>query len=180
MFSGQSVLTLVADVERRRLIAEYGDRDGGLAMPAAYAAFLEFLASRLPDPSHALSLCRMDLALLRARVGAQTFVEPEDRAMRVGIEHEARGRIEREAWGCIERAVQGRVEVDAWDRIERDVWECVEVDVEQCIGTDVWCGIERDAKHYIEHEVWDCVERSVQCRIGRGPHASLVWFHADP
>jgi hypothetical protein len=182
MIAGRSVLALIPNPERQRLIAEYVDQGGGLAMFEAVenAAFLDFLVPRLPDPSHALSLCRMGQALARARLAAETFVEPEGRTARAGIECEMWGRIEREAWECIRHAVQGRVEPDAWNRIERDVWECVEIDVEQGTNLDVWYGVERDAKGRIEREVWRCVEHSVRFRIGCGPHASLLWFHADP
>jgi len=171
MITARSVLTLVPDAERRRLVAEYADEGGGLAMfgPAAKATFLEFLVPRLPDPSHALSLCLMDQALTRAGSGGEA---PKRRAIR--------DRIEREAWECIERAVRRSNEIDGWDRIERGVWECVEADVSACIGHDVWGDIERDARTRIECEAWQFIGSSGRARTGRGPHASLVWFHADP
>lgn len=182
MIAARTVLTLVPEAERRRLVAEYVDQGGGLAMllPSESAAFLDFLAPRLPDPSHALSLCRMDQALQRARLGSETFVEPEARTVRGRIETADRARIQREAWACLERAVQRRVEVDARDRIERNVWECVELDVLRCVGWDVWQGIGREARGCVEREVWECLDRSARGRIERGPHASLVWFHAEP
>ena len=42
-------------------------------------AVLAFLAARLPDPSHALTLCRMDQAIARARAGGARFVPHEIR-----------------------------------------------------------------------------------------------------
>lgn len=107
MVAARTVLRLVPAPERRRLVAEYVDAGGGLEMflPAENEAFLRFLEPRLKDPSHPLSLCRMDRALTRARVGAETF-ESRERLSGLG--------------------------------------------------------------------------RSAGYRIERGPHASLVWFHADP
>lgn len=78
--AAREVLTMLTDTDRRRLLDEYVDRGGGLAffLPAESEAFLAFLAPRLPDPSHALSLCRMDQALALARAGVATFVPPRE------------------------------------------------------------------------------------------------------
>ena len=94
MVAARTVLKLVPEPERRRLVAEYVDSGGGLEMflPAENEAFLRFLEPRLPDPSHPLSLCRMDRALTRARVGAETF-ESRERPSVLG--HSDRRRIER-------------------------------------------------------------------------------------
>ena len=107
MVAARTVLKFVPEPERRRLVAEYVDAGGGLEMflPAENEAFLRFLEPRLLDPSHPLSLCRMDRALTRARLGAETF---ESRERPDGLGH------------------------------------------------------------------------SDRYRIARGPHAALVWFHADP
>ena len=79
MVAARTVLRLVPEPERCRLVAEYVDVGGGLEMflPAENEAFLRFLEPRLPDPSHPLSLCRMERALTRARVGAETFGSQE-------------------------------------------------------------------------------------------------------
>ena len=62
MVAARTVLKLVPEPERRRLVAEYVDAGGGLEMflPAENEAFPRFLEPRLLDPSHPLSLCRMD------------------------------------------------------------------------------------------------------------------------
>src|ERR1019366_2035610 len=120
MIAVRGILTLVPQAERRRLIAEDANRFDGLTIfqPDEKEAFLAFLAARLPNPSHALTFCYMNQALIRAHSGAEAFVGPGDRTIRARIdrtlrdriEHEVWGRIEREAWQCIERAVRGRVE----------------------------------------------------------------------
>ncbi len=76
IMAAPTVLTLISNGERLRLVGEYVDRGGGamLSLAAESEAFLGFLAPRLPDPSHALTLCRMDQALTRARLGASTFL----------------------------------------------------------------------------------------------------------
>jgi len=162
MIAARAVLTLVPDTERRRLVAEYVDAGGSLAMfsPTENAAFLEFLAPRLPDPSHGLSLCRMDQAMTRARSGSETFVPPKSRDIRECIE--------REAWGYLERAVLGSGE---WDSAsgKRDIWEWL---------ADRPAGL--DARVQIERQAWQCIERAARGPFERGPHASLVWFHAEP
>lgn len=102
MLAARAVLSALPDGERQKLLDEYVDRGGGLEMFLAKEAecFLTFLAPRLPDPSHALTLCQMQQALYQARLGAPTFM-PSQRP----------------------------------------------------VGT---------------------------CPVGRGRHAALIWFHADP
>lgn len=196
--AARAVLTLVPDAERRRLVAEYVDRGGGLAMflPTENAAFLAFLAPRLPDPSHALSLCRMDQALTRARLGSETFSLPENQKIRERIEHrvrgrierEIRGRVEREVWACVERAVQGSAERDVWEGREPEDRGCIEPEVPGSIEPEVRARAkpevqnrpEPDARCRIERAAWDCIECPVRVRIERGADAALVWFHADP
>ncbi|MGA3004170.1 MAG: hypothetical protein ABSE20_20860 [Acetobacteraceae bacterium] len=174
MISGPAILMLVPVTDRQRLIAEYVDRDGAwpVSSSSQNVTLLEFLASRLPDPSHALSLCRMEVALTRASSGAEIFVEPEYRSVRERSKREVRTRIEHEAWGCIERAMQGRVVTESWDHIERTSWDSVE-------GA-VWDGVERAARVRLECDAWQIVERTARNRIERGLYASLVWFHAEP
>jgi len=88
IMAAREVLTLLPAAERSQLLDEYVDRGGGLATFSSVEseAFLAFLAPRLPDPSHALSLCQMDQALARAREAAANFVPPTERANRERIE----------------------------------------------------------------------------------------------
>jgi hypothetical protein len=149
--AARTVLALLPEAERRRLLKDYVDAGGGLAMffPAENAAFLEFLAPRLPDPSHALSLCRMDRALARARLGAETFASPSpDGARRASLRC-----LEHEAWGCIETMMREPAANDVADRMVRG---------------------------RIMHQAWGQIEHPIRHRIEPGPHAALVWFHADP
>lgn len=52
---------------------------GGTAsfFAAEAEAFLSFIAERLPVPSHALTLCRVEQATLRAQEGALGFTKPD-------------------------------------------------------------------------------------------------------
>jgi hypothetical protein len=85
MIAARAVLMAMPDGERHRLVGEYVDQGGGLAffMAAESEAFLAFLAPRLPDPSHALTICRMGQALAQARLGAAMFV-PSRQQVRAG------------------------------------------------------------------------------------------------
>jgi hypothetical protein len=76
--AARAVLALLPPRERHRLVAAYVDCGGGVAafLPTESETLLPFLAQRLPNPSHALTLCKMDLALARARLGAADFVAP--------------------------------------------------------------------------------------------------------
>src|SRR5271170_7047899 len=62
--------------DRQRLVSEYVDHGGGLAWFQATESerFLAFLAVKLPEPSHALTICRMSQALAQARLGSSTVV----------------------------------------------------------------------------------------------------------
>ncbi len=82
IMAARAVLTVMPDDERRRLVGEYVDRGGGLELFLATEseAFLTFLAPRLPDPSHALTICQMSQALNQARLGAATFAPSPRRA----------------------------------------------------------------------------------------------------
>ncbi len=97
IMAAREVLTLLPAAERSRLLDEYVDQGGGLGtFPSVESeAFLAFLAPRLPDPSHALSLCRMDQALARARDASQNFVPPKERASGERVE---RGRDAALVW----------------------------------------------------------------------------------
>jgi hypothetical protein len=174
MISAPAILTLVPDTEQQQMIAEYIEEGGAwpVASSAENATLLDFLASRLPNPSHALSLCRMGAALTRAALGAESFVEPDYRSFPERSKREMRMRIEHEAWNCIERAMRGRVATESWDHIERSSWDSVE--------SAVWNGIEREALSRLECDAWHIIERSARNRIERGLYASLVWFYAEP
>lgn len=97
MMAARAVLAVVPDGERQRLVSEYVDQGGGLALflAAEREAFLAFLAPRLPDPSHALTICRMGQALAQARLGASMFVPLRER---VGGGRVGRGRHAALVW----------------------------------------------------------------------------------
>jgi hypothetical protein len=82
--AARQVLLLAPAEQRRRLVMEYVDAGGGLALflPTESESFLPFLAARLPDPSHALTVCRMSMALARAQSAAASFVPPAASACR--------------------------------------------------------------------------------------------------
>jgi hypothetical protein len=172
--SGPTILMLVPAMARQRLIAEYVARGGSwpVSLPSENANLLRFLASRLPIRSHALGLTRMEIALTRAASGAEVFVEPEYRSIQERSKRDVQMRIEHEAWGCIERAMQACVVTESWDHFEPPVRDSVQ-------GA-IWDGVERDARGRIECDAWQIIERSARNRIEHGPHASLVWFHAEP
>ena len=75
--AGLTLAALGGD-RRRRLVAEWLDGGGGASSFFASEAedFLEFIAARLPEPSHALSLCRFEQAVHRAAAAAAVFVHP--------------------------------------------------------------------------------------------------------
>jgi hypothetical protein len=68
-------LSILSAATRRRLVGEWVERGGGTNSFFLGEAdgFLDFLAQRLPDPSHALSLCRFERAVLRAEEAAASF-----------------------------------------------------------------------------------------------------------
>jgi hypothetical protein len=61
------------------LLDEWISQGGGTSsfFAAEAEALLEFLAQRLPDPSHELAACRFEQASLRANQGAAEFVVPD-------------------------------------------------------------------------------------------------------
>jgi hypothetical protein len=186
MLAARAALKLLPEEERRRLVAEYSNQDGEESSPPVESeAFLTFLACRLPDPSHALSLCRMDLALTRARSGRGPR---ENREMRTRVRGEFRQRMEREAWECIEHAVRRFGRRNVWARFEPEARGFIGPRVRLRAGRDdsndlnpgPRSHIDPSVPRSIQREAWGCIERMVQGRIVRGPHAALVWFHADP
>jgi hypothetical protein len=76
-------LSVLPRAQRRQLVGEWVERGGGTnSFFAAEAdAFLDFLAPRLPDPSHALSLCRFERAALCVEQVAARFVPPTGAAL---------------------------------------------------------------------------------------------------
>jgi hypothetical protein len=72
-------LSILPLAQRRELISEWVDGGGGTNsfFAAEAAAFLEFIEQRIPDPSHALSLCRLEQAVLCAEAVAAQFVPPD-------------------------------------------------------------------------------------------------------
>jgi hypothetical protein len=86
MLAARTVLSALGNDERQKLLDEYVDHGGGLEMFLAKEAecCLAFLKPRLPDPSHALTLCEMQQALYQARLGASTFV-PQQRRVGAGL-----------------------------------------------------------------------------------------------
>jgi hypothetical protein len=87
-------LTLsILDVDlRQRLLDTWVASGGGAAsvLTAEADAFLDFIASHLPDPSHALTICRLEQATLRASEGTAVLLTqplPRDggQCTRIGI-----------------------------------------------------------------------------------------------
>jgi hypothetical protein len=71
-------LSLVPPAERQRLLDDWVNRGGGTSsfFAAEADAFLDFISARLPNPSHAQTLCRVEQATLRANEGARQFKPP--------------------------------------------------------------------------------------------------------
>src|SRR5215472_15174217 len=65
--------------QRRQLVNDWVDGGGGTAFdPASEAeAFLEFVAGHLSEPSHAMTVCRMEQAAYRASEAALRFKRPD-------------------------------------------------------------------------------------------------------
>jgi hypothetical protein len=75
----QLTLSILSTEQRRQLVNKWVDAGGGAAFdPASEAeAFLEFVASHLNDPSHAMTLCRMEQAVYRTSEAALRFRRPD-------------------------------------------------------------------------------------------------------
>ena len=67
----------------RQLVDDWVTRGGGVALDPFSEAedFFDFAAARLEDPSHALTICRMEQAALRAGDAALTFTAPDRRVV---------------------------------------------------------------------------------------------------
>jgi hypothetical protein len=76
-------LSMLPLAQRRELVREWVDGGGGANsfFTAEADAFLEFIARRLEQPSHAFSLCRLEQAVLRAEAAAAHFAAPERTAL---------------------------------------------------------------------------------------------------
>jgi hypothetical protein len=72
-------LSILPQAERRELIREWVDGGGGTNsfFAAEAETFLAFIAQQLTDPSHAMSLCRLEQAVLRAEAVAAQFEPPQ-------------------------------------------------------------------------------------------------------
>lgn len=77
-------LSMLPPERRRELTAEWVARGGGTnSFFAAEAdAFLAFIGERLPWPSHASSICRLERAILRAEEQSARFVSPDKACLR--------------------------------------------------------------------------------------------------
>ena len=96
MIAAREVLRLMPEDDGKRLASDYVDQGGGLEwfLTKEKEGFLAFLAARLPDPSHPLTICRMAQALAQAQHGAATFAPPQ----RSGSERDSVGRGSTRPW----------------------------------------------------------------------------------
>jgi hypothetical protein len=69
-------LSILPTAQREALISSWVNGGGGTASFVASESdtFLNFIAKHLSDPSHELTICRMEQATLRASEGARNFV----------------------------------------------------------------------------------------------------------
>lgn len=76
-------LSLLPLDQRQRLLDEWLAHGGGSASFFALEAeaFLDFIARQLPDPSHELTVCRMEQGVFRASRGASAFVAQQPREL---------------------------------------------------------------------------------------------------
>ena len=72
-------LSILPGEMRDQLLEEWVNSGGGTHsfVGRESAAFLEFIASHLVEPSHELTICRMELAALRSSEGSLRFKRPE-------------------------------------------------------------------------------------------------------
>ena len=76
-------LSVLPGKKRDQLLEEWVNAGGGTRSftGAESADFLAFIARSLPDPSHELTICNMELAALRSSEGAQDFESPDVSAL---------------------------------------------------------------------------------------------------
>lgn len=77
--AGSLTLSILPDELRRQVLDEWLDAGGGTSsfFAAESEAFLEFIASHLPDPSHELTACRFEQATLRTNLQVAAFQTPD-------------------------------------------------------------------------------------------------------
>jgi hypothetical protein len=77
--AAQLTLSMLSTEQRRQLVNDWVDAGGGAAFdPTSEAdAFLEFVACRLSEASHAMTICRMEQAIYRASQAALRFKPPD-------------------------------------------------------------------------------------------------------
>ena len=82
IMAARGVLRLMPTDDRERLVCAYVNEGGGLAWFQATESerFLAFLARNLPEPSHALTICRISQALAQARLGRSPSCRQESRS----------------------------------------------------------------------------------------------------
>ena len=79
MNAGSLTLSILPDDVRRPLLDEWTNAGGGTSsfFAAEADALLDFIANRLPDPSHELTACRLEQATLRANSESSRFPAPD-------------------------------------------------------------------------------------------------------
>ncbi|HEV2201113.1 MAG TPA: hypothetical protein VGR73_14945 [Bryobacteraceae bacterium] len=77
--AGYMTLSILPDNLRRRLLDEWTNSGGGTSsfFATEAEALLDFIADRLPHPSHELTACRLEQAALRANEIAARFRAPD-------------------------------------------------------------------------------------------------------
>jgi hypothetical protein len=77
--AAQLTLSILSIEQRQQLVNDWVNAGGGTAFdPASEAdAFLEFVAGRLSEPSHAMTICRMEQAVYRVSAAALGFKPPD-------------------------------------------------------------------------------------------------------
>ena len=77
--AGYLTLSILPTDLRTRLLDEWTNSGGGTSsfFAAEADALLDFIAARLPNPSHELTACRLEQATLRANEGVATFTAPD-------------------------------------------------------------------------------------------------------
>ena len=80
----QLTLSVLPLEQRRQLVGDWVNSGGGTNsfFAAEAEAFLQFIEPRLPVPSHAFSLCRLEQAVLRAEAVATGFAARDPAALK--------------------------------------------------------------------------------------------------
>jgi hypothetical protein len=76
--AARQTLSVLSAEKQQELLREWVDLGGGTSSFVASEAdaFLEFIAARLPDPSHARTVCLLEKAAYRASENESTFEPP--------------------------------------------------------------------------------------------------------